>query len=96
MVNDAPVSTVASMSSARWPSMLAIRSGHLKVPIGKPRRRKSTPPPILADSEGLLQMLYSFGTLVTLSLLSLGLPSGEELGGGALRQRLRQGMAQGI
>ena len=32
-MNDAPVSTVASMSWACWPSMLEMRSGHLNVPI---------------------------------------------------------------
>ena len=54
MVNDAPVSTVASISWACWPSMLEMRSGHLKVPIGQPPRR-SVYHPILPDFEGLLQ-----------------------------------------
>ena len=54
MVNDAPVSTVASMSRTRWPSMLDMRSGHLKVPIGKPRHR-NVYRPILPDFECLLQ-----------------------------------------
>ena len=54
-MNDAPVSTVASISRARWPSMLAIRSGHLNVPIRKPLR-PSLYRPILPDLEALLQM----------------------------------------
>ena len=55
MVNDAPVSTVASMSWAWWPSMLEMRSGHLKVLIGKPRHN-NVYHPILLDFDGLLQM----------------------------------------
>ena len=34
VVKDAPVSTLASMSWACWPSMLEMRSGHVKGPMG--------------------------------------------------------------
>ena len=54
MVNDAPVSTVASMSWPCWPSMLEMRSGHLKVPMEEPRYR-NVYHPILLDFAGLLQ-----------------------------------------
>ena len=44
VVNEAPVSTVASMSRACWPSMLEMRSGHLKVPMGKASTSQFLPP----------------------------------------------------